>query len=694
MDFLTAEEKSFVLVIREQFRDELTTRREQGKAFSCFFGSVAIARILQAVDGHTDKAIEWFQSLLRTLSEESTEALVLNVLEAFAKHNFVVDASILPHYDTVKDFFNAELCAPKLSSDGDMIMYLPLVDLDRDGILQHLDWDHWVKFSRASTILQCAALDRISRGCSKVVKLVLIVDMEGLSLEGAIHRTFARAHRRDVVDSFQQKVAAEIVTSVHVINVPWTIANLFSLCKTFLPAKFLQKFKVLSGDSLQDASFVKQCGGEEQLSSLLSSRKGLVSHHTHDSQQLFFLDTWPNEDELHSIANLRGKFAENLAERQRSGTDWPCFFSDVALARVLRGNEGYFSEASNWFQTFLRKMEKYHVDEIVQAMNSQLEASKLERAALTMLPHADEVGKYFRCTLSAPKLTPSGDVIWFIPLGDFDRKSLVQNVRWEDFVEFLRALCVLRALEAQRLSEVQHRMAKCITILDLQGSGIGATGIPKVEEFDEPNQKNVKFMREILIDILGPIYVLNAPWVAVKAFNWFKTLVPARFSRKLVLLDGDGASDLDFVELVGEGQLKHLLATRVGLLCGEVDGDLGACTISAGESLNKVRNLKQGETISWSISVESGDADSWFGVSDILSTANMIYDDLNSEGNPGKEHDSALEELWVLASDGEVTREYTADRNGVIRLCWSNEHSRMRAKNLRFHIDVRKTGSL
>ena len=390
-------------------------------------------------------------------------------------------------------------------------------------------------------------------------------------MEGMVHRTFSRAHRRDVIESFQQKVAAEIVASVYVVNVPWTMANLFGLCKTFLPAKFLQKFRVLSGDSLKDTSFVTQCGGQEQVSSFFESRKGLASDnsHTHDRHQLFNMNTWPDEDELQSIAHLREKFGQQISERKQCGADWPCFFSDLALARVLRGNERYFSEASNWFQAFLKKMEKYNVDAIVKEMTQRLESSATERASFNMLPHADEIGQYFRCTFSAMKLTPAGDVIWFIPLGDFDRKSLAENVQWEHFVEFVRAMIVLRAIEAQKLSEGQHRMVKCIAIVDLQGSGIGTTGVPKVESFDDPNQKNVAFMREIIIDILGPVYVLNAPWVAVKAFNWFQTLVPERFSRKLVLLDGDGTGDPDFLELVGESQLKHLLATRVGLLSGE-----------------------------------------------------------------------------------------------------------------------------
>ena len=62
------------------------------------------------------------------------------------------------------------------------------------------------------------------------------------------------------------------------------------------------------------------------------------------------MDTWPDEEEMQSIAQLRDKFSEQLSERQKRGTDWPCFFSDVAMARVLRGNERYFSEASNCFK--------------------------------------------------------------------------------------------------------------------------------------------------------------------------------------------------------------------------------------------------------------------------------------------------------------------------------------------------------
>ena len=108
--------------------------------------------------------------------------------------------------------------------------------------------------------------------------------------------------------------------------------------------------------------------------------------------------------------------------------------------------------------------------------------------------------------------------------------------------------------------------------------------------------------------------------------------------------------------------------------------------VSAGDSLSKCRDLKRGERLSWTTQVEAGDADGWLGVSDIISSAMVIFHpELNSNQ---VEYEVSLEELPILASDGEVTREYTAERDCVITLCWSNDHSRMRAKGLRYHIEL------
>ena len=91
-----------------------------------------------------------------------------------------IDASMLPNYDVVKDFYHLELQAPQLASSGDVVTYLPLlgllgwasflarpairpflecceqprlIDHDKNGIMEHMDWDQWVMYSTAACIV-------------------------------------------------------------------------------------------------------------------------------------------------------------------------------------------------------------------------------------------------------------------------------------------------------------------------------------------------------------------------------------------------------------------------------------------------------------------------------------------------------------------------------------------------------------
>ena len=59
---LTDDDKDFVRTLRRRFQEEFSRREADGRAYPCFFGAIALARILQAVDGNVEKACEWFQA--------------------------------------------------------------------------------------------------------------------------------------------------------------------------------------------------------------------------------------------------------------------------------------------------------------------------------------------------------------------------------------------------------------------------------------------------------------------------------------------------------------------------------------------------------------------------------------------------------------------------------------------------------
>ena len=66
------------------------------------------------------------EAFLQAISERGAEDLIQDVIRRFeAAKSDTIHASMLPHYDVVKDFYHAELHALQLSPDGDIIMYLP-----------------------------------------------------------------------------------------------------------------------------------------------------------------------------------------------------------------------------------------------------------------------------------------------------------------------------------------------------------------------------------------------------------------------------------------------------------------------------------------------------------------------------------------------------------------------------------------
>ena len=109
--------------------------------------------------------------------------------------------------------------------------------------------------------------------------------------------------------------------------------------------------------------------------------------------------------------------------------------------------------------------------------------------------------------------------------------------------------------------------------------------------------------------------------------------------------------------------------------------------MAAGDCFQRCRDLRAGETIRWSFSVVAGDGDAWLGASDIEFSAILwLHPEFAQDEQP--EADSVIEAKTAQASEGEVSGQYTAVRDSVITLRWSNEHSRLRSKAVRYRIDL------
>mmetsp|Transcript_44991 Transcript_44991/g.101241 ORF Transcript_44991/g.101241 Transcript_44991/m.101241 type:complete len:774 (-) Transcript_44991:75-2396(-) len=702
-------EQAKVAELKTAFQEELTKRKAENRCHKAFFGDLAFLRVLRGHEGHLDLAKFWYWRFIVKANESNLDDIVTEMTQKLDESGSGIGSNtMLPYYDEVKDYSQSIYTCDKPSPEGDVITYMPMIDQDKRGALVGLEWDHYVKYQRSAVVLRCLEIDRLSRKQKRLVKVILLCDLDGCSLDSLSFGAFDRPNERDV-NKFAESIMCEAVDKFYIINAPWALSTLFNMVKVFLPEKLSRKSVFVSGDCLRDAEFVEQVGGEEQVKKLLDSRVGLVlkSKYAAKTSESDVSDTLPTNEEKELIAKLRHRFQDEFKRREDEGRAWSCFFGDIALTRVLRGNDGFLVPATQWFERFLKAYEKYKVDELVVEMTKKLDEGGGEFGHVSMLPYHDEIKECFRYTFTAPRLSPNGDLVSYMPLGDFDRAGVAKKINWSHWVRHVHGTAVLRCIELDRQSQRQGRMVRFMTIMDVEGSGIGITGMPSVPEFDVRHKLEAEpFAADIAAEILAANYVVSAPWLTVKAFTWFRALVPEKMTKKMHMLEGDGLWDPEFMELAGgQAQAQQLYSTKVGLVAGSVDKSSGVQDIAAGGIFHKSRDVHAGQRVKWRFTVQQGSADSLLGVSylefsvsaswfpdfKLPTEGNNVQDDMRSQSDPKDSTSPTLEDLEPpekVYSGRQISGSYDSTRSGVVSLRWSNAHSRMRAKSIDFSVEV------
>jgi len=303
-------------------------------------------------------------------------------------------------------------------------------------------------------------------------------------------------------------------------------------------------------------------------------------------------DELPTALELELVGQLRARFSEPLAKRDAEGLTWPCFFGDMALTRVVRGNEGSLEAAATWFERFLAKFQEYQVDDLVVEMTKRLNESG-GRGANALLSGREEVEKHFGMIYAAPKLSSKGDIVTYVPMVDINKPAIIENISWDCFVQYMRSATILHVLDCDRLSEAQGRVVKVVMVVDL--AGVSMTSLSN-SKFDEVYDRDIaRFQEELCAENMGNIYIVNAPWWVVKLFNLFSRFIPEKLTRKFYFVDGDGTADEDFLELIGGiACLQQMFSTRVGSSTDPNDVE-GEHDISAGRVYERIIDAKPGQ---------------------------------------------------------------------------------------------------
>lgn len=692
----SSEELELIGKLRSEFEAEFKRREAEGLDHPCLFGEIALLRVLRGNDGDLEKSIAWFRSFLEGVQTYEVDALVRNMTARLDESGSDFGhVSMLPHYEVVEKCFRVVVTAPQLSQKGDVVQYIPAVDFDKQGIVEEMDWKHWVEFMRSLMVLQCIVCDRQSRLQKRVVRLAVLVDVYDSPLDKLGYGPYDRDHNQDI-DKFVKEILAELVDKVYVVNASWRMSTVFNLLSRFVPEKFTKKVQVQSDNGTVDTAFAELMGGQEQLEALYATRVGLTLQRE-PREDLAESDPWPTERELEIVAMLRDDFKEELDKRKEDGRDYPFLFGDLALTRVLRGTGGSYRAAAKWFSNLLAQMEAWNMDDTIQELlrKSATTEPPTQFRSLDIVPFYEEFRDMVSFVPTAPQPTPSGDLVCYIPLNDMNLTRVLEEGNWEHWVQFQRCIGLLRLMQLNGLSHEQQRLARVVIIWDLDGVPWSQL---RNADYMEKHQKDISSVWEQLcIEIAGTQYVLNAPWIVARVFNLFSSFMPEKFSRKFQMWSSDGTGDEELTEKVGgKEQLQELLATKVGIVDDapdEREAMSGERTIVAGEALERLQELRAGQLLKWDFEVVAGYGDGLLGISDVEFSASFldIPEVAVGERLP-TEFDESGRDIAVAAmvrpQDEHSTGSYRAEADGLAVLRWSNKHSTLRSKTINFSMEV------
>lgn len=386
-------------------------------------------------------------------------------------------------------------------------------------------------------------------------------------------------------------------------------------------------------------------------------------------------------EELTKIAELRTRFAGDLEKRKAAGRLPEAFFGDIKLTRLLRGNDGDMERSVLWFERYLRMYDSVGVDEMLPRLPDVTTGGRIDLSTMPgakMLDHA-------RFIWNAERLTPRGDVICYLPLSDFSVQGLVENGLFDDRRDYGTADVLLRDLHLDHMSRQQGRLAKVVWVIDFTGASLVQLVSPSMMRYEK--EHCFPIVEALSVEIVHMTILANAPrWARSMWDRVFLPFMPEHFARRVVFLGSDWTTDRLLLRYVGVDQVATFVASRLHKGDGAGEENSGTRAIEAGSSFERVFQAKPGQCYSWSFEVESGGfGDRVAGVPDIEFSVVMVVD---GEGEEFGEQVFVRSQEKFGSDSGQITGSYDVEKAGMLIVRWSNTHSWLRGKTIKFEVAV------
>jgi len=262
---LDAHEMAVVAQLRSRFEAEVA----DSAADPAFFGDLALARVLRAHGNDLEQSSRWFSKFLSEWKALRCDERCGRIRRAANAH--MVEAElwqldILPSCDTAKHFLPQTFSGERLTPQGDVLCYIPLVDWDISGVRAAWETQELLEFFADATILRSVQLDALSHATRRMVQVHVIVDVENANLGRML------SDNKDVLAEYsrtQENLAIEVTASICFLNVGWWAKLLWAAFSGFAPEQLHAKCSLLAGGPTDD---LLSLVGESQLMTLMGTR--------------------------------------------------------------------------------------------------------------------------------------------------------------------------------------------------------------------------------------------------------------------------------------------------------------------------------------------------------------------------------------------------------------------------------------
>jgi len=254
LEFANAEELEAIADLRSRLESELKALEAEGKAFPHVTGDIFFTRLLRG-NSDRDEAVKWFKNFIEMRAKFGLDA-IHRELEASSTP---WASTAMPHSSEVVQYFNTVFDEEKLrTASGHVVWYDAMGDWRTKRMLDAIGKEKFVKFMQYACERRTSMLDRLSREKGRIVKILKIMDCEGVGL-WQLNKEFRKV-QEEHVDPVLFGSSIETLHVMFIINFPRVLTHIYKMLSRLLPPRVTKRIRLLGGDYMQNKEFLAEVG--------------------------------------------------------------------------------------------------------------------------------------------------------------------------------------------------------------------------------------------------------------------------------------------------------------------------------------------------------------------------------------------------------------------------------------------------